>query len=127
MLEYPSFAVFDLASVMLIIALIVYPRLSGKGYSKRSLPFYVLLLYVIRAFIAVMLGYVATYITVSWPSQPFISNYINSTMYPVLGKYDSNAVITFTQNVVGSHSHAMVPILMASIVVLIAIVCRHDT
>ena len=126
-LEYPSFAVLDLVSVTLIISLIVYPRLSGKGYSKMGLPFYILLLCVIGAFVAAMLGYVAAYITVNGPSPSVVSNYINSTMYPVLGNYDSAAVITFTQNVVGSHSHAMVPMIMAGIVVLVAIVCKFDT
>jgi hypothetical protein len=125
-LEYPGFAVLDLASATLIISLIVYPRLSGKGYGKMGLPFYVLLLCVIGAFIAAMLGYVAAYITVSGPSPPIVSHYINSTMYPVLGYYNSTAVITFTENVVGSHSHAMLPILMAGIVVLVAIVCGYN-
>ncbi len=73
-----------------------------------------------------MLGYVAAYITVSGPSPPIVSHYINSTMYPVLGYYNSTAVITFAQNVVGSHSHAMLPILMASIVVLVAMVCGYN-
>ncbi|MDE1843714.1 MAG: hypothetical protein KGI10_00130 [Thaumarchaeota archaeon] len=126
LLEYPGFAVLDLASVAIMISLIVYPRLSGKGYRKMGLPFYVLLLCVIGSFIAAMLGYVAAYITVSGPSPPIVSHYINSTMYPVLGYYNSTAVITFAQNVVGSHSHAMLPILMAGIVVLVAIVCGYD-
>jgi hypothetical protein len=125
-LEYPGFAVLDLVSVMLIISLIVYPRFSGKGYRKMGLHFYVLLLCVIGAFIAAMLGYVAAYITVSGPSPPIVSHYINSTTYPVLGYYNSTTVITFAQNVVGSHSHAMLPILMAGIVVLVAIVCGYE-
>lgn len=126
-LEYPGFAVLDLSSVALIISLIVYPYFSGKRYRKMSLPFYLLLLCVIGAFIAAMLGYVAAYITVSGPAPPIVAHYINSTMYPVLGYYNSTAVITFAQNVVGSHSHAMLPILMAGIVVLVAIVCGYDS
>ena len=121
LLEYPGFAVLDLSSIALIISMIAYPRLSGKGYGKMGMQYYLLLLCVIGAFIAAMLGYVAAYITVSGPAPPLVAHYINSTMYPVLGYYNSTSVVTFTENVVGSHSHAMLPILMAGVVVLVAI------
>jgi len=44
--------------------------------------------------------------------------YINSTMYPVLGYYNSTAVVTWTEDMVGSHSHLMLPAVMAAIVAL---------
>lgn len=125
-LEYPGFAVLDLSSAVLIISMMLYPRISGKGYKGMGVPYYVLLLCIVGAFISAMLGYVAAFITVSGPSQPFVSNYINSTMYPVLGYYNSTSVITFTENVVGSHSHAMVVMLMAGIISLVAVVCGYE-
>lgn len=126
LLEYPAFAVLDLISITLIISLLLYPRFSGRGYKSMGIPYYVLLLCVIGAFIAAMLGYVAAYITVSGPSPPIFAHYINSTMYPVLGYYNSTSVVTFAQDAVTSHSHAMLPIIMAGIVVLVAMSYGHS-
>jgi hypothetical protein len=39
-------------------------------------------------------------------------------MFPVLGYYNSTAAVTWTQDMVGSHSHLMLPAVMAAIVAL---------
>ncbi|MDG6982239.1 MAG: hypothetical protein JRM74_02165 [Nitrososphaerota archaeon] len=126
-MESTGFAFLDLIAITLIVTMIVYPYVSGKGYRKVGSPFYVILLSVAGAFVAASMGYVGAYITISGPSPAPVAGYINSTMYPVLGYYNSSAVVTFTENVLTSHSHTMLPMLMAGVVALAAMVYGyHD-
>lgn len=125
-MESTGFAFLDLIAIALIVTMIVYPYVSGKGYDKVGLPFYVILLSVVGAFIAAFIGYVGAYITIAGPSPAVFANYINSTMYPVLGYYNSTAVVTFTENALTSHSHTMLPMLMAGVVALVALVYGYQ-
>jgi hypothetical protein len=43
-------------------------------------------------------------------------------MYLVLGYYNKTAVITWTEDVVTSHSHLMLPVIMEGIVLIVAFV-----
>ncbi len=126
-MESTGFAFLDLIAIALIITMIVYPDASGKGYDKVGAPYYVILLSVIGAFVAALMGYVGAYITISGPSPAPVANYVNSTMYPVLGYYNSSAVVTFTENVLTSHSHTMLPMLMAGVVALVAMVYGYQS
>ncbi|MDG6995628.1 MAG: hypothetical protein JRN52_06880 [Nitrososphaerota archaeon] len=47
-------------------------------------------------------------------------------MYPVLGYYNQTAVIIFTENALTSHSHTMLPMIMAGIVALVAVVYGYQ-
>ena len=72
--------------------------------------------------ISAFMGHIAGWITWFGPWPSFVGNYINQTMYPVLGYYNKTAVITWTEDVVTSHSHLMLPVIMAGIVVIVAFV-----
>ncbi|MCL5672003.1 MAG: hypothetical protein JRM97_07845 [Nitrososphaerota archaeon] len=126
-MESSGFAFLDLIALALIASMLVYPRVSGKGYGKVGLPFYVILLGVVGSFVAAFLGYIGAYITIAGPSPATFANYINSTTYPVLGYYNSTAVVTFTENVLTSHSHTMLPMLMAGVVALVAMVYGYQS
>jgi len=65
-----------------------------------------------------LMGDVTGWITWFGPWPSIFPQYINSTMYPVLGFYNSTAVVTWTEDVVTSHSHLMLPSVMAAIVAL---------
>jgi hypothetical protein len=102
----------------LIVSLLIYPRESSKGFRNVGLPFYIVLLSAICILLAALMGDVTGWITWFGPWPSIFPQYINSTMYPVLGFYNSTAVVTWTQDLVGSHSHLMLPSVMAAIVAL---------
>jgi hypothetical protein len=116
-----AFLIGDEMAIALIVALIVYPKSSGTGYAKTGMPYYVVLLSVATVLVSAVMGHAAGWVASmgTWPS--FVPQYINSTMYPALGFYNNTAVITWTEDAVGSHSHLMIPSLMAGIVGLIAV------
>lgn len=122
-----AFFIATIMAVLLIIAMIIYPRASGRGYDKVGTPYYIVLFSVIGALIAGSFAYLASYIMVFGPSPPFVAQYINSTMYPSLGFYNDTAVITFTEGVITSHSHLMLPMVMAGIVGLIPAVYGYQS
>ena len=72
--------------------------------------------------VSAFMGHIAGWITWFGPWPSFVGSYINQTMYPVLGYYNTTAVITWTEDVVTSHSHLMLPVIMAGIVVIVAYV-----
>lgn len=113
-----AFLIVDEMAIALVLALLVYPKMSGKGYSQAGLPFYVLSLSIISVLVSALMGHIGGWITWfgPWPS-PF-SQYINSTMYPVLGFSNSTSVVSFTENDLTSHSHLMLISVMAGIVSL---------
>ncbi len=115
-----AFVIADEMAIALVVAMVVFPRGHG-GYRSVGMPFYTVLTGVSGALAAAIMGHVGGYITWFGPNPGVVSNYINSTMYPVLGYYNDTSVVTFTQDVVGSHSHLMVVALMAGVVALVAI------
>jgi hypothetical protein len=106
------------AVFFLILSLLVYPRQSSKGYGGQGLPYYVVLLSAIGVILAAVMGDGAGWIIWFGPWPAIFPQYINSTMYPVLGFYNSTAVVVWTEDMVGSHSHLMLPAVMAAIVAL---------
>lgn len=118
-LQIGAFLIGDEMAIALIVALLVYPRVSHKGFTHVGLPFYTIFLGVSGALVAAFMGHMGGWISWFGPSpQPF-AQYINSTMYPVLGYYNDTAVAAFAGNVVGSHSHLMLISLMAGVVGLV--------
>ncbi len=115
-----AFLLADEIAVALVVAMIVFPRRNG-GYLKAGLPFYTIFTGVVGAFAAAMMGHVGGWITWFGPTPAVFNQYINSTMYPVLGYSNSTSVIAFTDDVVGSHSHLMLIALMAGVVALVAV------
>ncbi len=106
------------AVFFLILSLLIYPRQSSKGFGSVGLPYYIVLLSAIGVILAALMGDASGWIIWFGPWPAIVPQYINSTMYPVLGFYNSTAVVTFTQDMVGSHSHLMLPSVMAAIVAL---------
>lgn len=119
-LQIIAFLIGDEMAISLIVAMLIYPKLSDRGYEAMGLPYYTVLLALVGVLIAAMEGHIAGWITWAGPSPSFVANYINQTMYPLLGYYNTTAVQTFTVNVVTSHSHTMLPLIMAGIVALVA-------
>jgi hypothetical protein len=115
-----AFLIADEMAIALVIAMIVFPRSHG-GYLRVGMPYYTILTGVGSALTAAMLGHVGGYLTWFGPTPGVFNQYINSTMYPVLGYSNSTSVITFTEDVVGSHSHLMLIALMAGVVALVAV------
>ena len=115
-----AFLIADEMAIALVVAMIAFPRRHG-GYLKAGLPFYTVITGVVGAFVAAMMGHVGGWITWFGPNPAVLNQYVNSTMYPVLGFSNSTSVITFTEDVVGSHSHLMLIALMAGVVALVAI------
>ena len=114
-----AFLIGDEIAISLLVAMIAFPRSHG-GYMKAGMPFYTVLIGVAGALTAAMLGHVGGYITWFGPNPSIVNQYINSTMYPVLGYSNSSSIIMFTEDVVGSHSHLMMVALMAGVVALVA-------
>jgi hypothetical protein len=110
----------------LIVALLNYPRESQKSFGHLGLPYYVVLLSTIGVLLAALMGDASGWITWFGPWPSIVPQYINSTMYPVLGYYNSTAVVTWTENAVGGHSHLMLPSVMAGIVALSPIVYGYS-
>ena len=101
-----------------ILALLIYPSESSKKLRTLGLPYIVVLVSAIGVLLAALMGDVTGWITWFGPWPSIFPQYINSTMYPVLGFYNSTAVVTWTEDVVTSHSHLMLPSVMAAIVAL---------
>jgi hypothetical protein len=120
-----AFLIGDEMALALLAALLVYPRLHG-GYRKAGLPYFTVFTGVFSALVAALMGHMGGWITWFGPSPQIFNQYINSTMYPVLNYYNSTAVITFTEDVVGSHSHLMLISLMAGVVALVAIAFGYE-
>ncbi|MGC9192063.1 MAG: hypothetical protein ACP5GT_05415 [Conexivisphaera sp.] len=120
-LQIIAFLIGDEMAVGLIVAMLLYPRQSG-GYEAMGLPYYTTLLALIGVLFAAIEGHIAGWITWAGPWPSFVGDYINYTMYPVLGYYNATAVQTWTVDVVTSHSHTMLPLIMAGIVALVAAV-----
>jgi hypothetical protein len=116
-----AFLIGDEMAVALILAMAVYPRVSGTGYRAAGMPYYTVFTGVFGALVAAMMGHIGGWITWFGPSPAVFNQYINSTMYPVLGYSNSTSVVTFTEDVVGSHSHLMLVALMAGVVALVAV------
>lgn len=115
-----AFLIADEMAVALLIAMAIFPRTHG-GYTKAGMPYYAVFTGVFGALSAAMIGHVGGWITWFGPNPGFVNQYINSTMYPVLGFSNNTSVITFTEDVVGSHSHLMLISLMAGVVALAAV------
>jgi len=115
-----AFLLADEMAIALVVAMIVLPKGRG-GYLKAGMPYYTVISGVVGAFSAAMMGHVGGWVTWFGPSPAVFNQYINSTMYPVLGFSNDTSVIAFTQNVVGSHSHLMLISLMAGVVALVAV------
>ncbi|BBE42203.1 hypothetical protein [Conexivisphaera calida] len=118
-LQIIAFLIGDEMAIALIVAMLIYPKQSGKGYEGMGLPYYTVLVALIGVLIAAIEGHIAGWITWAGPWPSLVANYVNYTMYPVLGYYNATAVQTFTVNVVTSHSHTMLPLIMAGIVALV--------
>ncbi|MDA4111172.1 MAG: hypothetical protein OK439_01430 [Thaumarchaeota archaeon] len=119
-----AFLIGDEMAIALIVALIMYPRSTGIHYTKVGLPYFVVLVSVVATLASALMGHIGGWITFFGPTPQAFSQYINSTMYPVLGYYNSSAVIAFTQSDVGSHSHLMIPALMSGVIALTALAYR---
>lgn len=119
-LQILAFLIGDEIAVALIITMLIYPKASGVGYDKVGLAYYTVLVAVVGVLISAVEGHIGGWITWFGPWPSFVPQYINFTMYPVLGYYNATAIITWTENVVTSHSHTMLPLLMAGLVALIA-------
>ena len=115
-----AFLIADEMAIALVVAMIAFPRRHG-GFMKAGLPYYTIFTGVVGALTAAVMGHVGGWITWFGPSPAVVNQYINSTMYPVLGFSNSTSVVTFTEDVVGSHSHLMLIALMAGVVALVAI------
>jgi len=102
----------------LILSLLIYPKESSRGFRNVGFPFYIVVLSAICILLAALMGDVSGWITWFGPWPSIFPQYINSTMYPVLGFYNSTAVVTWTEDMVTSHSHLMLPSVMAAIVAL---------
>jgi len=101
-----------------ILSMLIYPRESSKKLRDLGFPYFIVLLSAIGIIMAALMGDVTGWITWFGPWPSIFPQYINSTMYPVLGYYNSSAVVTWTEDVVTSHSHLMLPSVMAAIVAL---------
>lgn len=113
--QIAAFVIADEMAIALIVAMLNKPRISS-GFRAAGMPYYTILLGVTSALVAAMMGHVGGWITWFGPNPAPLANYVNSTMYPVLGYYNQSAVIAFTQNSVGGHSHLMLVALMAGVV-----------
>lgn len=115
-----AFLIGDEMALSVLLAMAVYPRVSGTGYRRAGMPYYTVFTGVFGALVAALMGHIGGWITWFGPSPGVFNQYINSTMYPVLGYSNDTSVITFTEDVVGSHSHLMLIALMAGVVALVA-------
>jgi hypothetical protein len=112
-----AFLIGDEMALALILAFLMKPRASGTRYLKAGLPYYSVLTCVGSALIAAVMGHVGGWITWFGPYPSIVPQYVNST----IGYYNDTALVTFTENAVGSHSHLMLVALMAGIVSLAAV------
>ena len=119
-----AFLIGDEMAIALAVSLVAYLR-SG-GFRRAGMPYYTVLTGVFGALFAAFMGHAGGWTSWFGPSPQLYSQYINSTMYPVLGYYNSTAVQAFTSDVVGSHSHLMLVSLMAGVVALVALTFGYE-
>src|SRR5579875_1079298 len=117
-------SVFIGGTIAVIIAMLNKPRETGL---KVGLNYITVLLGITAALISAVMGHIAGWITWFGPWPSIVPQYINSTLAPSLGFYNSTAVITFTENAVASHSHLMLPSLMAGVVALVSTYYGYET
>ena len=120
-----AFLIGDEMALALIVGLAVYLRTAG-GLRKAGLPSFTILTGVSGALFAAFMGHAGGWTSWFGPTPQAYSQYINSTMYPVLGYYNSTAVQAFTFDLVGSHSHLMLVSLMAGVVALVALTFGYE-
>ena len=113
-----SIAIGGETVAFLIFAMLYFPKGSNRKYLDVGLPFFVVLLSAVGILIAALMGDVSGWITWFGPWPSIFPQYINSTMYPVLGFYNDTAVVTWTEGAVTGHSHLMLISVMAGIVAL---------
>ncbi|MEM3684197.1 MAG: hypothetical protein QXX17_02150 [Conexivisphaerales archaeon] len=118
--QIAAFLIGDEMAIALIVAMVNRGRESIHGMRRIGLNYLTTLIAVFATLISAILGHIAGWITWFGPWPSFVPQYINSTLYQSLGYYNSSAVIMFTENTVGSHSHLMLPSLMAGVVALVA-------
>ena len=116
-----SFLIADEMALALLLALAFYPRSHG-GYGKAGMPLYTIEDGVLGALFAAVMGHIGGWITWFGPWPQIVPQYVNSQ----LGNSNSTTLITFTENVVGSHSHLMLISLMAGVVALVAVTFGYD-
>ena len=121
-----AFLIGDEMAIALLIALAVSPRTRGWSFRKAGMPYYTILTGVFGALFAAFMGHAGGWISWFGPSPQVYAQYINATMYPVLGYYNDTAVQTFAGDVVGSHSHLMLVALMAGVVALVALTFGYE-
>lgn len=119
-LQITAFLIGDEMAIALIVAFISKIK-SSKGSRLNSLVSAFMAYAVFLTLISAIMGHIAGWITWFGPWPSFVYSYINQTMAP-LGLNGTTAVITFAENVVTSHSHLMLPVIMAGIVVMMATV-----
>lgn len=122
-----AFLIGDEMAVALVLAMLNKPRQSGTGYRSEGLAYYTVILAIVSAIFAAVMGHIGGWISWFGPWPSVIPQYINYTLSRSLGFYNSTAVITFTENAVGSHSHLMVVSLMAGVIGLVASYFGYDT
>ena len=115
-----AFLLADEMAIALVVAMMAFQRTHG-GYLKAGMPYYTVFTGVVGALSAAMMGHIGGWITWFGPSPGVFNQYINSTMYPVMGFSNDTSVMAFANDVVGSHSHLMLIALMAGVVALAAV------
>ncbi|MGC9209036.1 MAG: hypothetical protein ACP5GH_04210 [Nitrososphaeria archaeon] len=118
--QIAAFLIGDEIAIALIIAF-SYKASQATSVQIKALDSFMAFA-VFLTLVSAFMGHIAGWITWFGPWPSFVSTYINQTMYPVLGFYNTTAVITWTEDVVTSHSHLMLPVIMAGIVVIVAYV-----
>jgi hypothetical protein len=121
-LQIFAFLIGDEMAIALLVTMVLNPRRAGPGTAGVGLPYFAVLGAVFATLVAALMGHMSGWITFFGPTPAIYSQYINSTMYPVLGYSNSTAVMFFTEDAVGSHSHLMIPALMMGVVALSALV-----
>ncbi|MCL4344630.1 MAG: hypothetical protein JRM84_07160 [Nitrososphaerota archaeon] len=119
---WSQIAAFLIGDEMAVALIVAFLSKVGKSNRLNSAVSAFMGFAVFLTLISAFMGHIAGWITWFGPWPSFASSYINQTMYPVLGFYNTTSVATFTENVVTSHSHLMLPVIMAGIVVMVAAV-----
>ncbi len=114
-----GFLVLDEMAASLIYGLLVMPRAQGIPYTKMGIGYIVVTTSVISAFLAAIVGHAAG-VGVDWGFGwlPLVPGYISG-----LGVTGSD----FTANLIGSHSHEMLPAVMGGIAALTMIYFGYKT
>ena len=114
-----GFLVLDEMAIALLFGLIRMPRRTGQGFRKMNIGYWLVLTTVAAAFIAAVFGHGAG-VGIDWgfSSVPGLPGYITSQ------GIDQS---TFTDNLMGSHSHDMLPSVMGGIVGLAMVFFGYDT